>query len=192
MKSLFPWLRKLKWCVAIAVWLVGGLLGVNRSAAAATAIATAIAKPGTTALSSIAPAALPSTIPFKREPESTYGEANPLPWVAVPLGALALLYIGVRVTRARRHASTAASNEKLHWTSWRRALAGQAHPTEIRRVDSTRLSPHHTLHVVEWQGRRLLVGCSEHSVHLLAEAPGQAPSAAEIPAHDAGSKQVSA
>lgn len=184
MISFLPWLCRLKWYLTIAIWLVGGLLGVNGPASAA--------EPGTTPSSSAAPAGLPGTIPFKREPESTYGEANPLPWVAMPLGALALLYIGLRFTRARRSPLTAVPSEKLHWTSWRRALAGQAHPTEIRRVDSTRLSPHHTLHVVEWQGRRLLVGCSEHSVNLVAEAPAQAPSAGEVPVHDAGSKQVSA
>jgi len=182
MRSFLPWLRRLKWSLMIATWLVGGL--VNGPAAAA--------EPGMPPPSSAAPASLPGTIPFKREPESTYGEANPLPWVVVALGALALLCVGVRFTRARRSPLTAAPSEKLRWASWRRALAGHAHPTEIRRVESTRLSPHHTLHVVEWQGRRLLVGCSEHSVNLVAEAPAEAPNAREVPVHDARSKQVSA
>ncbi|WP_353506082.1 flagellar biosynthetic protein FliO [Variovorax sp. J22P240] len=39
------------------------------------------------------------------------------------------------------------------------------------RLSGVRLSPRHSLHVVCWEGRRLLVGCSDHAIQLLAESP---------------------
>jgi flagellar biogenesis protein FliO len=39
------------------------------------------------------------------------------------------------------------------------------------------LSPRHSLHVVVWNGRRLLLGCTDQSIQLLAETP----SSPEVP-----------
>jgi len=39
------------------------------------------------------------------------------------------------------------------------------------RLSSVRLSSRHSLHVVCWEGRRLLIGCSDHALQLLAESP---------------------
>ncbi len=57
------------------------------------------------------------------------------------------------------------------WIRRRGAAVLPASTGPLRTVRSTRLTPHHSLHVVEWEGRRLLVGCAEHAIALLAETP---------------------
>lgn len=50
-------------------------------------------------------------------------------------------------------------------------LPGTASSNEIQRVSSTRLTPRHSLHVVVWNGRQLLLGCTDQTIELLAESP---------------------
>ncbi|MNL41311.1 Flagellar biosynthesis protein, FliO [compost metagenome] len=54
-------------------------------------------------------------------------------------------------------------------TGWQRLAKNTASP-DIRRIASTRLTPRHSLHVIEWNGRQLLLGCTEQSMQLLSEA----------------------
>jgi len=51
--------------------------------------------------------------------------------------------------------------------------------TRVERVSSTRLSPRHSLHVVNWEGRRLLLGCSDSTIQLLAESKAGDASSSE-------------
>jgi len=56
--------------------------------------------------------------------------------------------------------------------SWFRlgGLIDTASSREIERVSSARLSPRHSLHVVVWNGKRLLLGCTDQSIQVLSEA----------------------
>ncbi len=51
----------------------------------------------------------------------------------------------------------------------RKKTRAAALPSGLARSSSIRLTPRHSLHVVEWDGRRLLVGCSEQTICLVAE-----------------------
>jgi flagellar biogenesis protein FliO len=42
----------------------------------------------------------------------------------------------------------------------------------LRRLSSVRLTATHSVHVIEWQGRQLLLGCGNDQVRLLAQSPG--------------------
>ena len=119
------------------------------------------------ASASSASAGLPANIPVKREhtgglggPKGDHG------WLAIGI-AVVLLGIGVVAMRKR---SRPAGARAPGWRSLRNLLDAGPSP-EIAQASSTRLSPRHSLHVVEWNGRRLLLGCSEHAIRLLAEAP---------------------
>ena len=120
---------------------------------------------GTSAAS--ASAGLPANIPVKREQtDGLGGPKGDHGWLAIGI-ALALLGIGVVAMRKRLRSS---GSRRPGWRSLRNLLDPGPSP-EIAQSSSTRLSPRHSLHVVEWNGRRLLLGCSEHAIRLLAEAP---------------------
>jgi hypothetical protein len=109
---------------------------------------------------------LPSSIPVKREqPSDATGSAGDRWWIAI-LVAGGLLAGALAV--ARRQVSSA---EKACGSSWMRfgGMLGTGSAHEIERVSSTRLSSGHSLHVVVWGGRRLLLGCTAQSIQLLAE-----------------------
>lgn len=166
--------RALQRALAVAALMAGALLGPLSPALAQASNATPPA----------ATASLPADIPFKRDPAPATSEEAPVAWVLVTFGAAALFFVWLRVSRVRSAAAAgpAGLRDRPWWQRWRQVMPGAAHPAEVRRVESTRLTPHHSLHVVEWNGRRLLVGCSEHSVQLLAEA-GEAASSARNEAH---------
>ncbi|QGW82257.1 flagellar biosynthetic protein FliO [Variovorax paradoxus] len=118
---------------------------------------------------------LPSSIPVKRgHPNDAAGSAGDRWWIAI-LVAGGLLAGALAV--ARRKSSPA---RRAGGASWLRfgGLLDTASSREIERVSSTRLSSGHSLHVVVWGGRRLLLGCTAQSIQLLAETstPEQEPS----------------
>ena len=71
----------------------------------------------------------------------------------------------------RRPGTSAASGRAGNWMFWRPwVMPGK--PGEFRVLQSTRLGPRSSLHVVEWQGQQLLLGCTEQSITTLDRAQG--------------------
>ncbi len=118
---------------------------------------------------------LPETIPVRREPEAVPSSpSSELAW----MGAVVLLIFIVAMVWSKLRGASANSNLTAkggHWLSRLQMRAAQA--PQVR--GSTRLTPTHSLHEVEWQGRRLLVGCSSHSIQVLSETALGAESGAE-------------
>ena len=142
-------------CCAIASGL---LLAAPGHAQEMRDTGNAVASPGITSL--------PSSIPVKREqPGEASGGTGDRWWIAI-LAAGGLLAVTLVVARRK-----SASAGKAGRASWMRfgGLLDTVPSHEIERVSSTRLSPHHSLHVVVWGGRRLLLGCTDQSIQLLAE-----------------------
>jgi len=114
---------------------------------------------------------LPDSIPVKREqPGGTADSASDRWWIGVVMagGLLALAFVIAR-RRAGQPKATGA-----WWTrfgGWLDTVPSH----EIQRVSSMPLSPRHSLHVVVWNGRRLLLGCTEQSIQLLAETAAAEP-----------------
>ncbi|MBF9266909.1 flagellar biosynthetic protein FliO [Paracidovorax cattleyae] len=124
--------------------------------------------------------ALPESIPLRREPE---GAGAPVPaaelaWMGVFVLLIALSVVAWRKHRARSGTppAPAARGSLGRWMARVQQRSGRA----VELVSSTRLTPQHSLHEVQWQGRRLLVGCAPQSISVLSESP--APGAAE-PGH---------
>lgn len=80
------------------------------------------------------------------------------------------------------------------WQRWRSIRGASA----VRLVQSTRLTPRASVHVLEWDGRELLVGCAEDGITVLGErvspapqteatAPRSADGSVESPAYGRGS-----
>ncbi|WP_371414418.1 flagellar biosynthetic protein FliO [Acidovorax sp. 1608163] len=94
------------------------------------------------------------------------------------MGAVVLLIFIVAMVWSKLRGASATSSlasKGGHWFSRLQMRTAQA--PQVR--GSTRLTPTHSLHEVEWQGRRLLVGCSSHSIQVLSEIAIGAEASAE-------------
>ena len=108
---------------------------------------------------------LPDSIPVKREqPNERPDPASDRWWIAIVMAG-GLLALAVVIARRRARPAKASS---AWWTRFGGFL-DTVPSHEIQRVSSMPLSPRHSLHVVVWNGRRLLLGCTEQSIQLLAE-----------------------
>ncbi|MDN8618022.1 flagellar biosynthetic protein FliO [Variovorax ginsengisoli] len=155
-------------CLATALFL-GGIAPHPAMAELQTDAQTAQARPRVSGL--------PASIPVQREatdPDSM--SAGSAAWITLGVVA-AFLTVALSLARARMRTPNQRGTQGLQHGRFRRLLGGKP-SAGIDHMATTRLSPSHSLHVVEWEGRRILLGCSTQSIQLLAE----------VPARDADSK----
>jgi len=151
--------------VAMAASLLFAIPGMAQDSRPATSEAA----PGT----SLPSTSLPSSIPVKRDQPGEAEGSSDLRWVAIVL-AMGLISAAVVIARRRarpRQATPSVGVNAGAWWTQIRGVWGAVPSHEIQRVASTPLSPRHSLHVVVWDGKRLLLGCSDQSIQLLAQAP---------------------
>lgn len=117
---------------------------------------------------------LNESIPVRREPDAVASAAgSELTW----MGALVLVVVLLFAVRGKLRRTGAGKKgadlgkPAAHWLT--RLQGKSANAPSV--LGSTRLTPTHTLHDVEWQGRRLLVGCSSQSIQVLSEVPSDGP-----------------
>lgn len=114
---------------------------------------------------------LPTSIPLRRDtPDNTGmgegGDASGLAAVGI------LLVVAIFVVAWWRQRNTAM--KRTGDTQVRSSLSGwwsKVSNNDLKPLRSTRLTAHHSLHEVHWQGKCLLIGCAEKSICLLAETP---------------------
>jgi len=132
---------------------------------------------------------LPSSIPVRRDSATSEDADFGGRWWALLLPVGGLLLYGVMVGRRKQASQGAGHGQAVPGNaaaSWLR-LGGwidKVSSTEIQRVASTRLSPRHSLHVVVWDGKRLLLGCTDQSIQVLSQGsvhePVSPPTAGEV------------
>lgn len=115
---------------------------------------------------------LPPSIPVKRDNVAGGSDDADGRWWIAAVFIAGLAGWGIVAVRRKSAGQAAAPAWLTRWTG----LPETAAQREIRRIASTRLTPRHSLHVVEWNGRQLLLGCTDQSVQLLSEAPATPPS----------------
>lgn len=138
-------------------WLVSAVLALSL----APPIGAAETAPATTGTVS-----LPSDIPVRREAHAESGNGGRtvfVVWSVVALGALAWVAIGW--SRRQRNAAEQASHSP--WQLGLTRLLGRTNAADLRVLSSVRLSTRHSVHVVAWQHKEYLVGCSEQGLTLL-------------------------
>lgn len=119
-------------------------------------------------------APLPSSIPVRRDAPSSEGDgAGDRWWVAI-LFVGGLLACGVIAARRKQAKADLGARSVMSWFRLG-GLIDTVSSREIERVSSTRLSPRHSLHVVVWNGKRLLLGCTDQSIQVLSEALSPEP-----------------
>ena len=154
------------------------LLFGHAAAYAQNAAAPAAASPPASIAS--APVVLPKTIPFKQDSASASGDASPSLAAVVLALLLGLAGLGFWAWRKRALASgaesAASAGRGLRW--W----GATSSKKNLLLHGSTRLSPRHSVHEIEWRGRRLLIGCADQTMTLLSErAVPESPEAEDKP-----------
>lgn len=127
--------------------------------------------------------ALPDTIPLRREPEPAASTpVQELAWMGVFIVLLLLAFAVLRRYRAGGAARTGKG--QAGWLErWMGALP-RRQERGMQLISSARLTPQHSVHEVNWQGQRLLIGCAPQSIAVLAQAPAPQEGACEDAAQD--------
>lgn len=111
---------------------------------------------------------IPSEIPVRRGHEP--GEAGGRP-LGLLVAAGILVVAGTVWARVRRRNSgpgTEARAGTAGWTWWRWLRTARS-SGDARLVQSFRLTPRASVHVVRWDGKELLLGCADQAVTVLGE-----------------------
>lgn len=113
---------------------------------------------------------LPVGIPLRRESESGNAPRESAWWLA----GLGVMGAGVLLACAgplRRRRQQAGVTRGAGTPVWQRILGAGSPTRDVSVLSATRLTPRNSVHVIEWRGRQLLLGCTDQSIVLLAEAP---------------------
>ena len=108
---------------------------------------------------------LPDSIPLRRESETERGEISGVPQLLVVVAVLgALLWWLLK----RFRPTTPQENRSGVWP-----VRVTAHPGSggLRVIKSSRLTSKASLHVIDWDGQQLLVGCTENGLSVLSTRP---------------------
>lgn len=132
--------------------------------AAAYSQGVAASGPSPSASAASAPVVLPRTIPFKQDSTPASGDSSPSSAVIALALLSGLAGFAFWAWRKRAQAYGAGSAGK-GWRLWGLTPAQK----NLLLHGTTRLSPRHSVHEVEWRGRRLLIGCADQTMTLLSE-----------------------
>lgn len=158
------------WRRASATCALVGCLAGSGSLLPSTAWADAASAPApTSAAASDGTVHLPASLPLVRRGDSplTGGGAH---WAAlVTLAALALA--ATFAVRLRRRAGGQGTSALARLPF---GLGGATTDDNARLVQSMRLTPKATMHVVQWDRREWLIACTDQTVAVLGERPGGA------------------
>lgn len=155
----------------------------------AVAYSQSTAAPVTTPSASAATSVvtLPKTIPFKQDSALASGESGPSLAAIAVVVAIGFLGFALWVWRNRRLAGGVDNTAKR--SSW----WGGASSRDVLLHGTTRLSPRHSVHDIEWRGRRLLIGCTDQSMTLLSERTmAESPEGAAAQGHPVSAQQEGA
>ncbi|MEO6936652.1 MAG: flagellar biosynthetic protein FliO [Collimonas sp.] len=148
--------------------ILRGLSGGSRTVAAC-AVAGILPVP---AWAQASAAASVSALPFKQDGAGAAFPAGGSILLCVLLLALLLCCIYAAWRRKGGDAS------KARWMAWLPAPSGNA---ELKVVASVRLAGRTSLHVIEWEGGKLLVSCGDEGVVRLAAMPSGAETSEQEP-----------
>lgn len=127
--------------------------------------------------------ALPDTIPLRREPEPAASTPmQELAWMGVFIVLLLLAFAVLR-----KYQAGGAARPGKPATGWLARCMGTLSKRQergMKLISSARLTPQHSVHEVDWQGQRLLIGCAPQSIAVLAQAPVPPDGSGEAAVHN--------
>ena len=127
---------------------------------------------------------IPLALPVRRD--------DSLAWQTGGVGvfgalAMVMLILALGVWWLRRGGwAQVAGNDAAGGGGWRRLMAARA-ATPLRVIESARLTPRSSVHVVQWHGREWLLGCTEQGITVIGQQPAPAASSPVAARDEAGS-----
>lgn len=115
---------------------------------------------------------LPASLPLRRD-GGTLADSTGVG--ALRGGFLVLLLLGGGSWCLWRWLLARRSQPESSIKEWRKWLFAAVPSSGVKVLESTRLTTRASLHVVQWDGKEWLVGCTEHGLNLLAERPIKEP-----------------
>ena len=117
---------------------------------------------------------MPSAIPLRRDPPTSDESSSSLPLlISLPIVLLCLTVFWAYRRYRQRNSSNTENGAKLGvellrpWEKWFKPNLGAG----VKLLGSTRLTQNHSLHVLQWQGREILIGCAGPSMVVVATHP---------------------
>jgi hypothetical protein len=144
---------------------------------AAAVVASSVRAEGDAAPSGIASVRIPESIPVRRALEQE--ASGPRSLRALVIGLTLVVTLTVLTLKWRKPGGSArgTGNGLL-------SLLSRGQPVDgIRVLQSVRLTPRSTLHVIRWDGKDLIVGCAEGAIAILGS---RTPRAEDTSAAEAG------
>lgn len=156
-------------------WLIGVWLAAMAPHAAAVAAEQEPLVPALNSTSTHKSVGISTGLPLKREAETATGGGRAVAGLSLSVAILVLAGAAVLRWKAgvRPPASSGAARGLGAWLH--RAGAGVA-AERLRVLQSARLTAHASVHVVQWDGRDWLLGCTEQGMTVI-EQRGSPPSA---------------
>jgi Flagellar biosynthesis protein, FliO len=169
--------RRLLFCavLACALWSAPGRAAATDQDRPTDASIAAAARPGASVAAS-QPGTLSSALPLQRDADPVGSGLGPVQ--ALVLIVFLVICIGLLWQRQVRLRGSGLW-QKNGW--WR--LISPAKPNGLRVIQSASLTPRASVHVVQWDGREWLVGCTERGLtelgqRVLPAAPDPQPGSA--------------
>lgn len=98
---------------------------------------------------------------------------------------IVLLLLAFAVLRKYQAGGAArAGNPPAGWLARWMGTLPRRQERGMKLISSARLTPQHSVHEVDWQGQRLLIGCAPQSMAVLAQAPVPPQGPCEATVHD--------
>ncbi len=116
---------------------------------------------------------IPESIPVRRDGATTTEDRSPARALVLTAMLAIIAVVVVRKYRVPLGASPLQGSKGSNLLS--RWFRPAVRPDGVRLLHSLRLTPRSTVHVVQWDGRELLVGCSDQGVVLLGERNAASP-----------------
>lgn len=160
-------------CVAARLILVGvlalsGFNAVAQTDASQVPAVVAASQPSTSDGAKGNTEHLPESIPLRRETDTKHGAISSAPQLMVVVAVLGTLLWWL-LKRFRPSAS-----QESRPGIWPVRIMGRTGGGGLRVIQSSRLTSKASLHVVEWGGDQLLVGCTESGLSVLGNRPDNA------------------
>lgn len=133
-----------------------------------------------------ASAPIPLALPVRREDSSVWQTGGVGVFGAFATVMLVLGLVAWWLWRSRLSQIAGNAGEPVAGGRWRRLMAARATP-QLRVVESARLTPRSSVHVVQWNGQEWLVGCTEQGITVIGQSPGSVASSKASVADTAGS-----
>jgi flagellar biogenesis protein FliO len=129
---------------------------------------------------------IPLALPVRRDDSPAWQTGGVGVFGALAMVMLVLGFVVWWLRRSGWAQVAGKAGEPVAGGGWRRLMAARA-ASQLRVIESARLTPRSSVHVVQWHGREWLLGCTEQGITVIGQQPTPAASSQACVHDEAGS-----